>query len=218
MTQFRHVPDLPLVELEVSSDERGRTYTTPDGNTYPSVTTVLGATGDSTWLDEWRARVGHEAAERIVHQAGVRGDAVHDLAEKYLRNDPAYTKGHMPVNIFTFNQLKPILDEHVGLIAALEVPLYSDFLRVAGRVDCIAKWDGIWSVIDFKTSRIVKTEEHVQGYKMQESCYGYMFYERYGLVIPQIVTVMAIDGNEPKVFIDKVSNHLHKFIERRNKF
>ena len=45
----------------------GRVYTTPDGNKYPSVTTVLGAGSDQSWLQEWKDRVGEkEARSRII--------------------------------------------------------------------------------------------------------------------------------------------------------
>jgi ATP-dependent exoDNAse (exonuclease V) beta subunit len=38
-------------------------------------------------------------------------------------------------------------------VYAQEVPLYSDQLKVAGRVDLIAEWGGQLAIVDFKTSR-----------------------------------------------------------------
>ena len=135
---FKHVPQLILPRLTDEITDKGRIYTTPQGNKYPSVTTVLSHGSDHSWLDEWKARVGEVEAKKILVQAGRRGSAVHELAEYYLKNDPDYKKGHMPFNIYSFNKIKPFLDEHVGLIAGLEIPLYSDTLKVAGRSDCIA--------------------------------------------------------------------------------
>lgn len=201
----------------MTENESGRFYVTPEGNAYPSVTTVLGAASDKTWYDEWIARVGKEEAERITRQAGARGSAVHDLAEKYLLNNEEYTKGHMPANIFSFNQIKPHLDQNIGLIAGLELPLYSDFLRVAGRSDCIAKWKKKWSVIDFKTSRRKKKHEDIHNYFCQASAYSYMFYERTGKVIPQLVIIIMVDGEEPQIFEEKSKDWIPTFIELRKK-
>ena len=68
-----------------------------------------------------------------------------------------------------------------------ECPLYSDYLQVGGRVDCIAEWNGKLSVIDFKTSRKIKKKEWIKGYLMQESAYCVMFEERTKIPIRQIV-------------------------------
>ena len=217
MMKFKHVPDLIFPDLGVETTPNGRFYMTPDGNKYPSVTTVIGIGTDHSYLDEWKKRVGEEEAAKVSRKATRRGNAVHSLAEQYMLNNPDYAKGHMPANIASFNYIKPFLDKHVGLIAGLELPLYSDFLRVAGRVDCIAKWDGIWSIIDFKTSKRAKTKEDIFGYMCQESCYSYMFYERTGKTIPQIVTVMTVDESEPLVFVEKAKNYLLEFIKIRNK-
>ncbi len=215
--KFKHVPAFDLPDLTAEMTDRGRFYSTPEGKKYPSVTTILGAGGDHTWLDEWKERVGEEEVKRVSGQAARRGTAVHELAERYMLNDPHYTKGHMPSNIASFNYIKPFLDKHIGLIAGLELPLYSDFLRAAGRSDCIAKWDGIWSIVDFKTSKRAKTRDDIPNYFMQESCYAYMFFERTGLPVPQIVTVMTVDDSEPLVFVEKTKDHLGAFIELRNK-
>lgn len=214
---FEHMTGLAFPDMTAEATDRGRFYTTPEGKKYPSVTTVLGAGSDQSWLAEWEARVGKAEVEKISKQATRRGTAVHELAEQYLLNNPDYKRGHMPANIASFNYIKPFLDNHVGLIAGLELPLYSDFLRVAGRVDLIAKWDGIWSIIDFKTSKRKKTKEDVFGYMCQESCYSYMFFERTGIPVPQIVTVMTVDDSEPLVFVERAKNYLHEFIKIREK-
>ena len=214
---FRHVEGLIFPEMKVSYKDGGRYYHVDESRVYPSVTTVLKKGTDQSWLKKWRDRVGDREADKIMRQASVRGEAVHNIAEQYLRNNPDYNKKQMPNYLHSFNQIKPILDKHVGLIAGLELPLYSDFLRVAGRVDCIAKWDGKFAIIDFKTSRRVKEDEDVENYFLQESAYAYMFYERTGLVIPQIVTVMAIDGSEAKVWVAKSKDYLPKFMEVRAK-
>ena len=213
---FRHVPELALPELNAEMTDLGRFYETPEGNKYPSITTILSAASDSSWRDEWIARVGKEEADRVSRQATRRGTAVHEIVEHYLKNDPNYTRGHMPANILSFKHIQPFLDKHLGLIAGLEIALWSDTLRCAGRVDCIAKWDGIWSIIDFKTSKKEKSRDDIHNYFMQCAAYSYMFYERTGIIPKQIVIVMTVDDGKSLVFVEKASDWLPKFSKIRN--
>ena len=215
---FEHYPWLIFPELTAEIVEGvGRVYTTPEGNRYPSVTTVIGAGSDHSWLDEWKARVGEEEVRRVSAQAARRGTAVHELAENYLRNNQFYAKGHMPANIASFGQIKPLLDKHVTKIYGIEVPLYSDKLRVAGRVDCLAEWDGQIAILDFKTSKREKKRENIGGYFTQASAYSYMVFERTGLLPTKIVILMMVDDGEPLVFMEKSKDWIEKFIEIRRK-
>ena len=195
----------------------GRIYTTPQGNRYPSVTTVIGAASDKTYLDKWKARVGEQEAKKVSAQATRRGSAVHSLVENYLCNNPEYTKGHMPNNLISFKKIKPHLDENIGKIAGLEVPLYSDKLRVAGRVDCIAEWDGTWSIVDFKTSKREKARDDIHDYFIQCSAYAIMMFEATGILCKQSVIVMTVDDGDALIFVEKTRDWLPKFIEIREK-
>lgn len=178
-----------------------RHYVTPEGGKYKSVTTILDEKLDKTALLEWRKKVGEAEANRISTQAANRGTAIHDIAEHYLLNNESFPKGSMPANVDTFRQLRPILDERIGKIYGLEYFLYSDVLRTAGATDCIAEFDGINSIVDFKTSRKPKKEEWIQSYFLQATCYAMMAEERLGLVIPQIAILIAVDHEEPQVFV-----------------
>jgi len=215
---FNHVDHgFTLEELEADTTENGRFYTTPSGQILPSITTVLSVKNKSG-LDAWRKRVGEEEANRIMNQAALRGTAVHQLAEDYVNNEKDWSKGAMPANLFTFNTIKPLLDKHLNNVWIQEAPLYSEKLSVAGRVDCIAEWDGVLSIIDYKTSKRFKKREYVESYFIQEAAYAAMFLERTGVPIKQIVTVIAVDDSEPQVYIEKAIDHLPKFIELRKKF
>lgn len=205
-----------LPELDVTTTENGRFYVTPEGNSYPSVTTVLSKGSDKTWYHEWVARVGQEEADRISKQATTRGTAVHELLEKYLDNNPDYLKGQMPANVMSFKKIQKALDENITKIYRQEAPLYSDLLRTAGRVDVVGEWKGIRSIIDFKTSRLPKEHSQIYNYFMQESFYGYAFYERTGITIPQIVTVITVDDGFGQVFVERTKDWLPKFIALRN--
>lgn len=208
---------IQLEELECVTTPEARTYTTSDGKKYPSVTTVL-KMQDKTALEKWRKRVGEDEANRVTTQASIRGEAVHKLAEDYLNNEPNWKRGAMPSNLFSFNQIKPILDKHVDNIMFQEAPLYSHYLRTAGRVDLIAEWDKERAIIDFKTSLRPKKLEHVHGYFMQESVYAVAFEERTGIPITKLVTVITVDGSEPQVFITDRDSHIHDFISLRSMY
>ena len=214
---FKHVQMEALPELECETLPTGRTYMTPEGNKYPSITTVLGHQGKEGII-AWRKRVGEEVANKISTQAATRGTAVHTLAEDYLNNKEDWSKKAMPANLFSFNQIKPILDERVNNIWAQEVPLYSDKFKIAGRVDCIAEFDGQLTIIDFKTSRKPKKAEWIENYFTQAAFYAAAFFERTGVSIKQFAIIIAVDDNEPQVFTGKTFDYLNKLLDARIKY
>lgn len=211
MKVFKHVPKYPLPSITEEMTDQGRFYHTPEGNRYPSVTTVLGSVSDKSYLQEWKKNIGEEEAARILKYSGVRGTIIHQLAEDFLSNKQDYRSGHDYADLITFDYIHPFLQKNIGLIAGLEIPLYSDELRVAGRTDCVAKWDGVWSIIDFKTSRNEKREDQIESYFLQTACYAKMFEERIGLHIPQIVIVMTCDFAPAAVFVKKSTDYIEKF-------
>jgi hypothetical protein len=206
-----------LPELECETLPTGRTYVTPEGNKYPSITTVLGHFGKEA-IQAWRKRVGEEVANKISTQAGTRGTAVHQLAEDYVNNKEDWSKGAMPSNLFTFNTIKPILDKHVDNIWAQEVPLYSDKFKIAGRVDCIAEFDGELCIIDYKTSRKPKKAEWIQNYFHQCAFYAAAFYERTGVSIKKFAIILAVDDAEPQVFTGNTHDYLKSLLDMRIKY
>ena len=215
---FKHIQmEHVLPELDCETKPTGRVYVTPEGKKYPSITTVLGELSKEG-IKKWRKAVGEETANKISTQASVRGTAVHQLAEDYLNNKPDWSKGAMPSNLFSFNQIKPILDERLNNIWQQEVPLYSDKLEIAGRVDCIAEMDGVLTIIDFKTARKAKKEEWIQNYFMQGTFYAAAFYERTGIAIAQTAIIIAVDGDEPQVFIEPVHKYLKPLADARKNY
>lgn len=212
--KFNHLPTPDIKELDTVYVDGKRFYVTPDGKHYPSVTTVTSLHSEQA-IAQWRKRVGEEAANRISNKASTRGTAVHKLFEDYINNDPDFRKGHMPSNVESFNVLKPVLDEKLDNVVMQEVPLYSHFLRVGGRVDCIADWEGRLSVIDFKTAKRPKKKDQIDGYFMQASAYCVMFEELTGIPIDQIVVAITVDDMKPQVFVEKRDNYIKGFIELR---
>ena len=120
----------------------------------------------------------------------------------------------MPDTKELFFALKPHLDKNIGNIYSLEQALYSDELRMAGRVDCIAEWDGKLSVIDFKTASKSKDENYILNYFMQCTAYANMFEERTGQPIDQLVVAIAVVEDFPQIFVRNKT----KYIPELNKF
>jgi len=212
--EFIHKEDIQFEELTAVTKPSGRVYTTPDGD-YPSVTTVLGYF-KKAGIIAWRKRVGDKEANRISGQASVRGTKVHQLAEDYINNIKNYKEDHQPANIDMFeNQLKPVLDKHLGLVYGVEVPLYSSYLKLAGRCDLVGEWDGRKAIIDFKTSRKLKKEEWIEDYFMQGACYSVMFEERTGIAVNDIVILIGVDGEaEPQLFVKKRDDYIDLAIHK----
>lgn len=201
---FEHVP-VELTEMNAVTTEKGRRYRTPEGIDLPSITTVLSILSRESIM-KWRKRVGAEEANRISHRASTRGTAVHAIIEKYINNEENFKDGYTPDIISSFIDLKPILDTRIGRIYAQEAPLYSTHLGVAGRVDCVAEFDGHLSIIDFKTSMKPKRLDWIKNYFMQESAYAIMWEERTGRPITQLVTIISVDNHEPQIFIEHRDN------------
>lgn len=210
---FQHQKiSLGYEDLEAETLSTGRTYSDPEGNRYPSITTVLSLLSRDS-IAAWRARVGEEEANRVSYRASTRGTAVHDIVERYLNNEEIDTSSYTLDVIQSWKNLQPILDERVGTIFSQECPLYSRYLGIAGRVDCIAEFDGVPSIIDFKTSRKPKKKEWVTNYFIQESAYAIMWEERTGMPITNLVTIMDVDNDQPIVFKEHRDNWDGKLIE-----
>jgi len=212
---FVHDPvDLGYDNMKDSTGSSGRTYITPEGKKYPSITTVLGVRSKEAIL-EWRRRVGEEEANRVSRFAAGRGTALHTVAENYVNNDVEYFPTNtMPHVRALFKSIKPIIDKYVGRVVLQEKPLYSDHLGIAGRVDLVAEFNGKLSIVDFKTSKRRKTREEIKNYFAQATAYAIMFEERTGIPVPQLVIIMAIDDDpKPLVFVEKRNSWVEELRE-----
>ncbi len=201
------------INLTTENIDGKRYYVLPDGQKLRSVTTVLGDKLDKTALLEWRKKVGEEEANRISVKAARRGTAVHSICEKYVLNDDEFLKDAMPSGIDSFNGIRSLLDKHVDNILGVELPLYSVALKTAGRCDLIAEFDGVPSVIDFKTSRKPKKEEWIESYFLQTTVYSMMFEWIYKIKIPQVAILIAVDHEEPQLFVKDRGQYVNRVLE-----
>jgi len=214
--EFMHEKvDLGYEDLVADTRPSGRTYRTPDGRDYPSITTVLSILSEES-LAKWRARVGEEEANKIGQRASGRGTLVHSIIERYLLNED--TKDFLPHIRQSLENIRPILDKRLGTIYGLEVALFSSHLGLAGRVDCVAEFDGVPSIVDFKTSKRVKKKEHISNYFAQMAGYAVMWEERTSIPITNTVIIMDVDDNEPLVFKEHRDNHIQLLIDTKKEY
>ena len=188
-----------FVEIENLKTEEingKRFYVTPSGYKYPSVTTITGWK-KRAFFAEWR-RKNPEESKRVLS----RGTSFHYIIEDYLMNNSEKVKEKQttrPGDYYMFAQVKDELG-NINNIRALESALWSDTLRMAGRVDCIAEYNGKLSIIDFKTSKAIKDENDIVEYFMQATAYAIMFQERTGISIKNIVIIMSCEDGSVKVY------------------
>ena len=214
---FPHKNDLEFNELKTENINGKRHYVTPEGEKYPSVTTVTGIAARAG-IKAWREKVGEAEANKIASMAARRGTKVHKLCEDYLNNVELDYGSIEPINHFLFKQIKPVLDTRLQEVYGLEVPLYSKYLRVAGRVDLVGLYDGKVSIIDFKTASKRKKREWISNYFQQESAYAVMFEEMFDIPVSQLVTIIAVESDEPQVFVEKRDDHIDGFIKLRDQW
>ena len=214
---FPHKEDLDFKELATENINGKRHYVTPNGLKFPSVTSVTSlAIRDG--IKAWRERVGEKEANKISSMAARRGTKVHKLCEDYLNNVELDYGTIEPINHFLFKQIKPVLDTRLTEVYGLEVPLYSNWLRVAGRVDLVGMYDGKVSIIDFKTASKRKKRDWITNYFMQESAYAVMFEEMTDIPVSQLVTIIAVESDEPQVFVEKRDDHINDFLKLRDQW
>ena len=196
---FTHLNKLGDFDLEANTIDGVRYYTLPSGKKAPSITSITSFYNRQTFIN-WRKKIGEEEANKITKVATDRGTKFHDLVEKYLSNeDVSSLKGVLPSTKARWIAARESLNK-IDNIHALEKPLYSEYFGIAGRVDCIAEYEGELAVIDFKTSKKIKPEKWLQNYFVQETAYACMYFEMTGISVKKIVTLMVADNGDVKVY------------------
>jgi len=212
---FNHV-QTSLPEVTTETINRKRFYVTPEGNKYPSITTVL-STRKKEGLFEWRKRVGNDVANYVARTSASRGTKVHHMCEDYLNNEfdeEKHKKDFLPFCLF--NQLKDQALCNLDNIYAQEAGLYSDKYKVAGRVDCVAEYKDTLSIIDFKTSTKERSDDWNENYYIQGSAYAEMFEERTKIKIDQVVILVVTEDGTVQEFVKSKQDYLPMLEESIN--
>ena len=210
--------ELEPLEVEPVNKDGVRFYRLPKTDKYyPSVTSIT-SFKNAKFFKEWRTKIGEDEANRITARATQRGTAFHSIAEDYINGELDLDKylDNNPLSVRMFQSAKDTLNR-INNIHCLESFLYSHYLGLAGRVDCIAEFDGELAVIDFKTSTKEKKEEHIENYFVQETAYAAMFLERTGIEVKKIVTLIATEEGSIQIFqkhnLDDYLQLLKSYIE-----
>jgi genome maintenance exonuclease 1 len=214
---YNHEP-VELQPITATNTDGIRLYKTPEVNKYPSITTVL-SVRNKKGLAQWRKRVGNDVANHISRTAANRGTKVHHMCEDYLNNvafnSPMdwekHKKHFLPYCLFS--ELRDNALTYIDNIYAQEAGLYSDKYKVAGRVDCIAEYKGVPSIIDFKTSTKERIDKYNESYYIQGSAYAEMYKERTGVDISQVVILVVTEDGTVQEFIKQKHDYLDTLVE-----
>ena len=217
MKKFNHTP-VKLEKIKATTNNGNRLYETPSGDLYPSITTGL-SPRNKKGLMEWRKRVGEDVANHVARTAAARGTKVHHMCEDYLNNmfidDPEkwaqHKKNFLPYCLF--EQLKNQTFDNINDIYAQEAGLYSDKYKVAGRVDCIARYKGDISIIDFKTSTKERSDDWNENYYIQGSAYAEMFEELTGISTNQVVILVVTEDGTVQEFVKQKSDYIDLLVD-----
>ena len=214
---LNHV-QISLPEVTTETINRKRFYVTPEGEKYPSITTVL-SNRKKEGLFEWRKRVGNDVANYVARTSASRGTKVHHMCEDYLNNEfdeEKHKKDFLPFCLF--NQLKDQALCNLNNIYAQEAGLYSDKYKVAGRVDCVAEYKDTLSIIDFKTSTRERSDDWNENYYIQGSAYAEMFEERTKIKIDQVVILVVTEDGTVQEFVKSKQDYLPMLEESMNEW
>ena len=195
-----------------------RIYRTPNGDVYPSVTTLLKKTQDlSQKLQLQKSIKDTPHSEYISHEAMNIGTQTHQLIEDYLNNRPTTILKYDLLSFAHFERLKPFLHK-ITEIHGTEEPLYSNNLKLAGTADTIGMYDGNLSVIDYKTKRSDQKIQYLNDYFLQCTAYCIMWEELTGHAINQIVILVSSRQGQLQEFIVNPNNYKSALNERIAKF
>lgn len=169
-------------------------------------------------IEKWKREAGDAEANKITAAATSRGSKLHEMIEAYLKNEDIPDKGNLPKLLF--ENAKQTLNR-IDNIHAIESNLYSEYWQLAGTVDTIAEFDGVLSIIDYKTSEQPKPREWIDNYFVQATAYLCMYYELTGQKAKQLVIIMTCENSEVQVYIETdikkyillLKEYLDKFIK-----
>lgn len=208
---FVHCPPVKLPDLRKITELTGvRHYIVDGGVRLPSITTVLGAAPNFS-LEKWKKSVGPEESRKVSSIATNRGTGMHNMIEEYLNNGTPKPQARYHA-WESFVAIKPLLNR-INNIHFIEQALWSRALGVAGSVDTIAEFDGLLSVIDYKSSKRIKTLDMIEDYFIQTCAYSCMYKEMTGITVPQLVILMHVDGDRPLVFKQKAIDYVPQLLK-----
>lgn len=210
------ITDLEHLDLQTVSENGQRFYTDTKGaRKYPSVTTVVGLESRKH-IQAWRKRIGEEKANRITKAATDRGTKIHQHVEDYLRKEKDFLEFDNLIHEGMFKSIRPVLDEIVPI--ALEAPMYSDILKMAGRVDCIGMLEDELCIIDFKTSGKFKEDYMARPWFLQMTAYATMVEELTGQEIERLHALVMVESGHFQLFSANHEDYIDDLVKVRTQY
>jgi genome maintenance exonuclease 1 len=216
MSLFNHVP-INFQQAELIEKDDVHYYQTPTGKVFPSITTILQKTMSAEKqqsLQNWKEQ--EAAAEYITQEAATIGTQTHKLIENHL-NGITQTDEVRLLSVAHFNNLIPFLQK-INDIHGIELRMYSNEMKLAGMSDCIAKYDGELSIIDYKTKRSNQQEEWMTDHFIQGTAYSEMFKELSGIEVKQVVILVSSEKNTRMEFVKNTEEYKDLLTQRLNQF
>ena len=216
MSTYNHIP-INFKQAELIEKDNAHFYQTPMGEIYPSITTILHETmsvekkeGLQNWKDQ------EIAADYITQEAATIGTETHQLIENYI-NDARQADEVRLLSVAHFNNLIPFLQK-INDVHGTELRLYSKAMKLAGTSDCIAKYDGELSIIDYKTKRSNQKEEWMTDHFIQGTAYAQMFKELTGIEIKKVVILVSSEKNSRMEFVKDAADYKELLTQRLNQY
>ena len=217
--------DLSVPEVEPVSKDGVRFYPIPGADKYyPSVTSITSYKNAQFFKNGELELVSQRQIESLLAllNAAQHFTVLQKIISNQYMNLDRYLENN-PLSVRMFQSAKSTLNR-INNIHCLEGFLYSHYLGLAGRVDCIAEFDGELAVIDFKTSTKEKKEDHIEHYFVQETAYAAMFLERTGIEVKKIVTLIATEEGSIQVFekynlddyLQLLKSYIEEFVRGKN--
>ena len=161
------------------------------GYRLPSVTTILGRTKDTSFLNDWIKRKGRKEAERIKNQSATRGTSMHKYLENYVLG-----KGYEDLTELgqeTKRMAEKVIEVGLAPVSGYygsEVTLYYPGLY-AGSTDLVGVHNDKETIMDFKQANRPKKEEWIGDYKLQAAAYAMAHDQVHGSNIEQCVIMVC---------------------------
>ena len=216
MSLFNHIP-ITFQQAQLIEKDNQHFYQTPTGDVFPSITTILQKTMSAEKqqsLQNWKEQ--ETAAQYITEESAIIGTQTHKLIENHL-NGITQTDEVRLLSVAHFNNLLPYVQK-INDIHGIELRLYSNAMKLAGTSDCIAKYDGELSIIDYKTKRSNQQEEWMTDHFIQGTAYSEMFKELTGIEIKQVVILVSSEKNTRMEFVKRTDEYKDLLIQRLNQF
>ena len=216
MSLFNHIP-ITFQQAQLIEKDNKHYYQTPTGDVFPSITTILQKTmsvDKQQSLQNWKEQ--ETAAQYITEESAIIGTQTHKLIENHL-NGITQTDEVRLLSVAHFNNLLPYVQK-INDIHGIELRLYSNEMKLAGTSDCIAKYDGELSIIDYKTKRSNQQEEWMTDHFIQGTAYSEMFKELTGIEIKQVVILVSSEKNTRMEFVKRTEDYKDLLTQRLNQF